>query len=213
MESAEQDRRDQDIKELILSVLVHERPSSVRDLVSGVLARVETDLSSLDVVRLIQEMNEEGKIVLSKPKREFATFRAYLIDLNSSLQFWLVLLAIILTWLFIYAIPSEFPWIIPRWILGTLFVIFLPGYSFIEALFVNPLSKKKEIDEIERFALSIGMSLALVPLVGLLLNYTPWGIRLEPTIFSLSILTLACIIVANYRKFVQNSKVVSVEAV
>ena len=34
------------------------------------------------------------------------------------------------------------------------------------------------------------MSLALVPLVGLLLNYTPWGIRLTPVTLSLLSLTL-----------------------
>ena len=33
------------------------------------------------------------------------------------------------------------------------------------------------------------MSLALVPLVGLLLNYTPWGIRLTPITISLLALT------------------------
>ena len=44
----------------------------------------------------------------------------------------------------------------------------------------------KEIDDSERAALSIGMSLALVPLVGLLLNYTPWGIKLEPILYSVT---------------------------
>jgi uncharacterized membrane protein len=34
------------------------------------------------------------------------------------------------------------------------------------------------------------MSLALVPLVGLLLNYTPWGIRLTPITISLLTLTI-----------------------
>jgi len=33
------------------------------------------------------------------------------------------------------------------------------------------------------------MSLALVPLTGLLLNYTPWGIRLTPITLSLLALT------------------------
>jgi uncharacterized membrane protein len=34
------------------------------------------------------------------------------------------------------------------------------------------------------------MSLALVPITGLLLNYTPWGIRLLPITLSLLALTL-----------------------
>ena len=42
------------------------------------------------------------------------------------------------------------------------------------------------VDTVERFALSIGMSLALVPLMGLLLNYAPWGI--QPTSVTASLL-------------------------
>jgi uncharacterized membrane protein len=34
------------------------------------------------------------------------------------------------------------------------------------------------------------MSLALVPIVGLLLNYTPWGIRQTPIVLSLLTLTV-----------------------
>jgi len=35
------------------------------------------------------------------------------------------------------------------------------------------------------------MSLALVPIAGLLLNYTPWGIRATPVTLSLLALTVA----------------------
>jgi len=55
-----------------------------------------------------------------------------------------------------------------RYLLGSIFVLLLPGYTFIKALFPT-----KELDEIERMALSIGMSLALVPITGLLLHHTP----------------------------------------
>jgi uncharacterized membrane protein len=49
----------------------------------------------------------------------------------------------------------------------------------------------KDLDTIERIALSVGISIALVPMVGLLLNYTPWGINLTPSTLSLAALTLA----------------------
>jgi uncharacterized membrane protein len=74
-------------------------------------------------------------------------------------------------------------------------VLFLPGYSLIKTLFPT-----REIDNIERTALSIGMSLALVPLVGLLLNYTPWGIRLTPITVSLLSLTIILSIAGLFRE-------------
>lgn len=71
-----------------------------------------------------------------------------------------------------------------RILLGLPFILFIPGYLLIFALFP---SKKTDrgIDSIERVALSFGLSIAIVPLIGLILNYTPWGIRVEPILFSL----------------------------
>ena len=71
-----------------------------------------------------------------------------------------------------------------RIIFGLFFVIFIPGYLLTFALF----PRKEDIDLIERIALSFGLSIAIVPLVGLILNYTPFGIRLEPIVISLTAL-------------------------
>jgi uncharacterized membrane protein len=70
-----------------------------------------------------------------------------------------------------------------RLILGVPFILFIPGYILVFALF--PAKKTdRGIDTLERLALSFGLSIAIVPLIGLLLNYTPWGIRLEPILIS-----------------------------
>jgi len=70
-----------------------------------------------------------------------------------------------------------------RLILGLPFILFIPGYILVFALF--PAKKTdRGIDTLERIALSFGLSIAIVPLIGLLLNYTPWGIRLEPILIS-----------------------------
>lgn len=74
--------------------------------------------------------------------------------------------------------------------------IFIPGYSLTAALFPS----KKDIDLIERIALSFGFSIAVVPLISLGLNYTPWGIRLDPIVISLFIFTTAVLIIAQYRR-------------
>jgi uncharacterized membrane protein len=67
-----------------------------------------------------------------------------------------------------------------RIILGLPFLLFFPGYSLILALF----PKNDQIGGIERVALSFGLSIATVPLIGLVLNYTPLGITLESTLYS-----------------------------
>lgn len=74
-----------------------------------------------------------------------------------------------------------------RVVLGLPFVLFFPGYTLIAALFPG----KEDLDPIERTALSFGLSIAVVPLIGLMLNYTPWGIRLYPILISLNIFVIA----------------------
>lgn len=71
--------------------------------------------------------------------------------------------------------------------LGLPFVLFFPGYTLIAALFPG----REDLDGIERVALSFGLSIAVVPLIGLILNYTPWGIRLYPILISLNFFVLA----------------------
>ena len=68
-----------------------------------------------------------------------------------------------------------------RAVFGIVFILFIPGYVATAALF----PEKERIDIIERIALSFGLSIAIVPLSGLALNYTPFGIRLEPILVTL----------------------------
>ena len=75
-------------------------------------------------------------------------------------------------------------------------ILFIPGYVLISALF----PEKKSIDGIERFALSVGLSIAVIPLIGLGLNYTPFGIRLNPIVISLVLFTLIMMIITLYRR-------------
>ena len=91
---------------------------------------------------------------------------------------------------------SFFPNQALRIILGLPFILFLPGYTLIAALF----PKKSGLDAIERVALSFGLSIAVVPLIGLVLNYTPWGIRLYPILVSLTVFIAALSVIAWYRR-------------
>lgn len=83
-----------------------------------------------------------------------------------------------------------------RIILGLPYVLFFPGYCLIAALF----PAKNDLDGIERTALSFGLSIAVAPLVGLALNYTPWGIRLAPVFTALFVFIAAMSAVAFFRR-------------
>ncbi|KKG09430.1 MULTISPECIES: DUF1616 domain-containing protein [unclassified Methanosarcina] len=106
----------------------------------------------------------------------------------------LMAVLVILTNIFVLIPPLSSSFI--RTALGLPMVLFLPGYALIAALF----PAKTDLDGIERTALSFGLSIAIVPLIGLGLNYTPWGIRLIPILMSLSGFTLAMCGAAYFRR-------------
>lgn len=80
--------------------------------------------------------------------------------------------------------------------LGFLFVLFLPGYSLVAALF----PRRDNLGWMERVALSLGLSIAIVSLLGLVLSYTPFGISLVPALIVLSVFTISLSLVAWIRR-------------
>jgi len=83
-----------------------------------------------------------------------------------------------------------------RTILGIPAVLFFPGYALIMALF----PRRRGMGGIERVAFSLGMSLVVVPLIGLVLNTTPWGIRLEPIVYSVASFIFIMSVIAWFRQ-------------
>jgi uncharacterized membrane protein len=98
-----------------------------------------------------------------------------------------------------------------RIVLGLPFLLFFPGYVLVAALFVKPSAKnqaaggqptlgeeavtpaKGGVDGIER--------IAVTALIGLGLNYTPWGIRLLPVLFSIFAFILILSGIAAFRQY------------
>lgn len=117
--------------------------------------------------------------------------------LDDLLAIWLATVAL----LGLIALLSDSP---ARVVIGLPFVLFFPGYTLISAL--SP--RKDDLDGIERLALSLGLSLAVVPLIGLVLNYTPWGIRLAPIAVSLTLFVAGCSVAAarNRRRLPQGER-------
>jgi len=158
-------------------------------------ASMRFGLERYEVARMLYRLKELGFIRFMDPKSP-KSFVNYLFS-SYIIWFWFLAGSITLTIFIIYIATQASPFVYLRYIFGSLFVLYLPGAALIELLYPKP----SDLSQLERLALSIGLSLALVPLVGLILNYTPWGIRLDPIVISLSMLTLAFGLGAVIRKF------------
>jgi len=157
---------------------------NVRDVVRS--SSIGNNVAEEDLIVAIKNMVGSGSLVLQDPECDVESYRGYLLNPSLSIWLWAVLSTVALSLTAILFTPDTFPLVIIRWLLSSILVLLLPGYVLLQLLF----PERKEIDVLERLALSVGLSLALVSLIGLTLNYTPLGIRLIPVTASLSTFTL-----------------------
>jgi len=124
-----------------------------------------------------------------------------------------ILAWVVLTNIAVFApVLSETPL---RIVVGLPLILFIPGYALVAALFpeggVTPDATsapsedddtpREGIDGIERVALAFGLSIAVVPLIGLVLNFTPFGIRLAPIMIAISGTTILLTAIAAQRRW------------
>ncbi len=98
---------------------------------------------------------------------------------------------------------------------GVPFILVLPGYLLSVALYPQRhqeagVTKGEDgqsveaatqgLDPIERSAIALGLSVAVVPLMALALNFTPLGVRATPLIAALALLNGALLAAAWYRR-------------
>ena len=185
-------QQEQTLHETIIQLVKEREPSSVRELVELTKARVS--VSEQKIVEAILKLQNQKSIILSRPESPAPKNLTDYLKTERATWFWVTLATALGTLVAVFVIPeTTTPWVYIRYTLGSVYILWLPGYTFLRVLFPVKRSEKgntKSLDAIERVVFSIGVSLALVPLTGLLLNYTPWGIRLTSIVLTLLALTL-----------------------
>jgi hypothetical protein len=169
----------------LIKLVQEKKPTNVQQLID--LTKMEISfIPEQEIMQHILRLESQGKLTLKEPLIRPPPKLSTYLKTTEATWYWITIILAIATSLTVFTIQENFyPLIYIRYLLGAIFVLFLPGYSLIKLIF-----PKKELDNIERTALSMGMSLALVPITGLILNYTPWGIRTTPITLSLLSLTI-----------------------
>ena len=147
--------------------------------------RIETpSLTKAEVTDIVWRLAARDKVNLEEalPKSFVDFLRAWQENLWFYASLWVSFVTILVIWF----TPPELPLLVLRWALGSVFAFFIPGYVALQGLYPGD----RTIDRAERITLSVAVSVVLVMAVGLLLNYTPWGIRLTPILIALTILTV-----------------------
>jgi len=163
------------------------------------LARLVRELSndlpykSDNIISKIIGLQADKRILIREPVA-YSRFLDYLFS-PLSIWFWELVVATLASIGLVFASSGLALYF--RYIFGSLLVLFLPGYSLLGFIY----SKKEDLDYLTRTSLSFVMSLAISTLVGLTLNFTPFGITLFPVALSLSGVTIGLLILTALRKY------------
>lgn len=121
------------------------------------------------------------------------------------LWYWFTISFSIIIGLVVFLVPTDvYPWSLIRNLFGLILVYWLPGFAFVKAVFPNNVPVKiqfSSLEAIERLALSIGVSIALTPIIGLIFYYTPLGVNTPFIKLSLILLTMVFATLAVFREF------------
>jgi uncharacterized membrane protein len=169
------------------------------------LMRLRHRLPEQKIIQYTVGLQEQAKLGFNgKAKILCMKLKEHLLS-SQSLWYWVTIALALATMTLVLIVPENlFPFVYVRNILGFVFVLVLPGFTLIKILF-----PKKDLDTIERTALSIGMSFALVSITALLLSYTPWGVSSTPITFSLLALTVSFATAAVIRDYVIKVRIIA----
>lgn len=177
----------------ILEIIKEKNPQSVKQL-TKILAE-NLDLAEKEVVNSILKLQAEGIIKLENESSKSWSLGTYL-KTSEAIWYWLTIATGLLATALVFAISENiYPWIYARNVLGVIYVLFLPGYALIKALFrskISVITSMENLNTIERIALSFAMSFGLVSIVGIVLYYSPLDLDLITIVFSLLGFTMVC---------------------
>ena len=144
-------------------------------------------------------------------KQVFLSLPTYL--MRSARNYWITVGLTIASALVVAGAQDVLAQVYLRYLMGSFFLLVLPGYSLMNALFPGRIMRSTEprIDQVYRAAFSIVLSIATVSVVAMILDYTPFGVSLSTLVSSLSLLTVFLATMAMLRSY-QDQKTASSQA-
>jgi len=198
---------EKEIRNKIIRILKNKDIRTINELIIEI--QKEISVSTNRLIQVIKKLDKNNLLLISNKKNENNNFfksNSFLIN-KKSLFYYINLSFIIIYYIFIFYLPENalqsgnilyiFLGVL-RFILGTIITLFLSGYCILSIFF----SENSEFGIIEKYLLSVIISIAILIIIGFILNFTPFGI----TYISVSLvlnslnLILICISIILYIK-------------
>ncbi len=177
------------IRTALLGMVLQGKTNSLRPLILGVADSEK--LPPHMVARALYKLSTEGAITLNTPAPPAGAAGFFS---RWNLKYLLLLLVPFLTGIMIAESSVSLAVEYARIVLGLFVVLVLPGYGLVKLLYPS-----KELSLLHVWVYSGALSLALIPLIGLALNHTRWGITADSTFGSFVVVDLVFLLAASLR--------------
>ncbi len=193
--------RSELLQQRILDLVATHKCYSVKDLVVELQHAYNKPLSIEEIQNAVKKLESEKKITLLEPGTN-GNFFHYIMRSFNGLSLWLIIAATCLTMAIVFLLPNTEPWSYMRMITGAVFVLFIPGNALVQLLFAH-----RNMEQTEQMVLSVGLSIALICIIGLMLKYILSALTVESAVISIGMLSITISAVANYNHFLSSKRV------
>lgn len=184
-------QEDPEIQKEILRIIDEQKPESVKELI--ITLKKTSCLKEQEILLLISKIQAKGQIVLTNQMTTHSSLSVFLRS-NERMWYWItIIMGFVAALLFFIISETTNPLISVRNIVGSIFVLILPGYALGRILFpcnspINPA--QGHLEGIERLALSVGISVVLVSIVGLVIYSLIGSLHMPAIVITLLVFTL-----------------------
>jgi len=179
----------ENLENLIIKVVEEMERPTIKKVADRL--RLDYGVKATEVLKSIHVLSKTDALDLSELKSSLLN---NLLSLKA-FWFWTLTMLVASTILMVLHV-NELPFVLLRYVLGSLYVLYLPGSMLTETLCPEP----EDLKPLERLSLSIGSSLAIVVSIGLVLDFLPWEIGVTSVTVSLAIFTEVLGVTALIRK-------------
>ena len=192
--------RSELLQQRILDSVATHKCFRVKDFVVELEHTYNESFSIEEIQNAVKKLESEKKITLLEPGIK-GNFFHYVMRSYNGLSLWLTTAATCLIMTLVFLLPNVEPWSYMRMISGAAFVLFTPGNALVQLLFAH-----RNMEQTEQMVLSVGLSIALISIIGLILEYILSALTVESAVISIGMLSITISAVANYSHFLSSKR-------
>lgn len=151
----------------------------------------ELKINEEDAINLLFELEDKEKIIFVDINNNIPdNLQEYVLS-SYAYWYWAVITVSLLSVFSVFFLPTDISNLnYVRYVFGSVYVLFLPGYCIYKIIYLG-----EEVSTTKLILFSIGISVSLISILGLIMNYSPWGLHQAPLVIIefLLILTLSSI--------------------